>query len=110
MAFTLVAVTGKFESNGLPMAGTLTFTLNQPLQNGNVIAPATPTTVTLDGNGAFETELYAADDTATVPQGVWYGVTEQLTGCQPRDYFIFVSQATNPVDLSVLMPGQPGYL
>lgn len=110
MAFTPVTVEGTFKSSaGQSAAGTLTFTLTQAMVNGGVSVPPSPIIATLDGSGHFSTVLYANDDEATVPQGVQYGVTEQVTGAQPRDYFILVSHATTPVDLSTLTPGEPGW-
>jgi hypothetical protein len=44
-----------------------------------------------------------------VPQDTQYGVTEQLTGAQPRDYYIRVSHEASPVDISTLMPGETGW-
>jgi hypothetical protein len=110
MAFTPVTVTGSYESeSGATAAGTVTFTLTQAMQNADQIVTPTPITVTLDGTGHFSTVLLANDDTGTTPPGVCYGVTEQITGGQQRDYFIVVSHATSPVDLSTLMPQQPGW-
>jgi hypothetical protein len=84
--FTLVTLTGTFQTGGEPATGTLTFTLTQPMQDGDSILPASPVTVSLDENGRFSVVLAANDDPATVPQGVQYGVTEQVVGAQPRDY------------------------
>lgn len=110
MAFTKVTVVGTYESGpGHPAAGTITFTLTQPMENSNVIVPAEPVAATLDASGHFTVELFANDDAETIPQGVQYGVTEQITGAQPRDYFIIVSHASSPVDISTLMPGEPGW-
>lgn len=110
MAFTLVTITGTYESQaGAAAAGTVTFTLTKPMQCGNVIINPAPITVTLDGSGHFSTTLAANDDTGTVPQDAQYGVTELITGAEPRDYFITVAHATNPVDISTLMPGEVGW-
>ena len=110
MAFTVVTVVGTFQSESAAAAsGTLTFTLTKAMENGNVVIPPAPITVTLDGSGHFSQTLLANDDTGTVPPGVQYGVTEQIAGAQPRDYFITVAQAVTPVDISTLMPGAPGW-
>lgn len=107
--FTEVVVTGSYpQENGAPAQGTLTFTLTQPMANG-VTVPPSPITVTLAEDGTFTVVLLANDDAATVPQGVRYGVTEQITGAQPRDYFIVVSHETSPVDIATLMPGEGGW-
>lgn len=111
MSFTSVTLTGSFQSGaGEPLAGTLTFTLTQAMANSNVVVSPGPVEITLDDNGSFSIELLANDDPATVPQGVLYGVTEQVSGAQPRDYAILLSHATSPVDISTLMPGQTGWL
>lgn len=110
MSFTAVELVGTFNTQaGQPATGTLTLTLTQAMTNGDVVIPASPVTVTLDESGHFATHLAANDDTATVPQGVQYGVTEQIVGAQPRDYFILVAHAISPVDISTLMPGETGW-
>ncbi len=108
MAFTSVELTGTFQSP-TPASGTLTFTLTQAITNGDVVLAPSPVTVTLDEGGRFSLMLAANDDAATIPQGVRYGVTEQIAGAQPRDYFILVPHATSPVDISTLMPGEQGW-
>lgn len=106
LGFSSVTVTGTYSPS---TSGTITFTLTQPMANNDVILLPDPIIVTLS-SGTFSTTLSANDDTATVPQGVLWGVTENITGCQPRDYFITVSAAAAPtVDISTLMPGQIGW-
>jgi hypothetical protein len=108
--FTQVTLTGTFqEPAGGPAAGTLTFTLTQAMANADVTIPPKPITATLDENGRFRVVLFANDDEDTVPQGVQYGVTEQVTGAQPRDYFILVSHTEGAVDISTLTPGEQGW-
>jgi hypothetical protein len=103
--FTEVVVTGSYVTeNGEPAAGALTFTLTQPMANGVTVPPG-PITSTLT-DGGFTVVLLANDDAETVPQGVRYGVTERITGAQPRDYFILVSHETSPVDIATLMPAE----
>lgn len=110
MAFTMVTVTGTYETQaGAAAAGSVTFTLTKSIQNGNVIINPEPVTVTLDGSGHFSTTLAANDDTGTVPVDTQYGVTELITGAEPRDYFVTLSHATSPVDISTLMPGDGGW-
>lgn len=110
MSFTSIELVGTFNTQtGEPAAGTITFTLTQPMTNGDVVIPAEPVTVTLDEHGHFSITLLANDDTGTIPANVQYGVTEQIAGAQPRDYFINVSHTTSPVDISTLMPGEPGW-
>jgi hypothetical protein len=107
--FTAITVTGTYLNQGVPMTGALTFTLTATMANNGVTAVPTPVVATLDATGKFAVVLYANDDTATVPQGVCYGVTEQIDGAQPWDYFITVPSATSPVDIATLRPGQLGW-
>ncbi len=110
MAFTLVTLTGTFELQpGEPSSGELTFTLTQGMSNANIALPATPIKVQLDDSGHFSVQLAANDDPTTEPQGVLYGVTELVVGAQPRDYFIELSHTATPVDISTLIPGEPGW-
>lgn len=103
MAVTQITVQGTFTVGGEPASGTVTFTLTQPITNGTDTIPCAPVSATLDGTGSFSHPLPATDDPGTVPQGVWYGVTEQIAGAQPRDYFIQVS-ATGPNPLTLSPP------
>lgn len=103
--FTLVTVTGSY---GTSAAGTVTFTLTQPMANADAILLPDPIVVTLAAS-AFSQALAANDDTATIPQGVLWAVTENIDGSQPRDYFITVPSALTTIDISTLMPGQIGW-
>lgn len=103
--FTLVTVTATFDDQTLEGAeaseGTVTFSLTQPIANGGTTITTAPLIASLDGTGALRVTLVATDDAGTTPEGVWYGVTEQITGAQPRDYFIQVSAAgPNPLALA----------
>ena len=111
MAFTAITVTGTFEAaSGAAASGTLTFTLTEAMENGNVVVSPAPIVVALDSSGHFSTNLFANDDMGTVPAGVQYGVTEQIAGAEPRDYFITVpSGLGGTVDISTLMPGDVGW-
>lgn len=109
MAFTQVTITGTYNTQaGATASGSVTFTLTKPMENGDIINPQ-PVTVTLDSSGHFSTTLAANDDTGTVPSDTQYGVTELISGAEPRDYFITVSHSVNPVDISTLMPGETGW-
>lgn len=106
LGFTIVNVTGTYSP---ATSGTVTFTLTQPMANNDVILLPSPTIATLAA-GAFSVALAANDDITTTPQGVLWGVTENISGCQPRDYFITVSSTSAPtVDISTLMPGPIGW-
>jgi hypothetical protein len=111
MAFTAIQVTGTYQSeSGAPASGTLTFQLTQAMENTNVVITPSPIVVTLDSSGHFTQTLLANDDAGTVPPGVMYGVTEQVTSAEPRDYFITIpSGLGGTVDISTLMPGAPGW-
>jgi hypothetical protein len=67
--------------------------------------------VVMTGAPQFSVTLQANDDPGTVPQGVWWGVTETITGAQPRDYFITIPAAApnGTIDISTLTPGQTGW-
>ena len=111
MAFTLITVTGTYNTQaGAAAAGSIIFTLTKAMENGDVIISPSPITVTFDSSGAFSTVLLANDDAGTVPSDVQYGVTEMITGAQPRDYFITVpSGLGTSVDISTLTPGGVGW-
>lgn len=108
--FTPITLMGTFASQpGQTASGELTFTLTQGMSNANTTLPATPIKVQLDEEGSFSVQLAANDDPETEPQGVLYGVTEIIVGAQPRDYFIKLSREQLTVDISTLMPGEPGW-
>lgn len=110
MSFTPVTLEGTFENqSGEAASGTLTFTLAQSMSNDRVVIAAVPIVVTLDAEGHFSVVLLANDDEDTTPEGVQYGVTETLTSAQPRDYSITISHTTSPVDISTLIPSEPGW-
>lgn len=107
VGFTLITVNVTFDDQtpegAEPSSGTVTFTLLQPIANGTTTITCAPLIASLDDTGALSVVLVATDDAGTVPPGVWYGVTEQITGAQPRDYFIQVS-ATGPNPLVLAPP------
>jgi hypothetical protein len=94
MAFTAVTVTGSY---GWSATGSLTFTLAQAMSNADTILLPQPLVATLLA-GSFSQLLQANTDPGTVPQGVMWGVTEQITGAQPRDYFIEVPAIVTETD------------
>lgn len=103
--FTTVTVQGTYDTLDGTSPGSVTFTLTQPISNSGTTIPCIPLTVEVAGDGTLSVVLVATDDTGTVPAGVWYGVTEEIVGAQPRDAFIFISaSAPSPVQLSDLMP------
>jgi hypothetical protein len=86
VSFTLVTLTGNY---GSAATGTLTFTLTETMADADSVLVPQPITASLAA-GAFSQVLQSNVDPATSPQGVMWGVTEQVTGAQPRDYFIEV--------------------
>lgn len=118
MAFTSVTVTsgpgsppaGWTQEDGTPAAGTVTFRLTAPMSNdGNTVVPV-PVTVTLNASGSFSVALDANDDSGTTPEGVQYTVLEEIGGASSREYNITVPSGLGAtVELSSLMPGQPGF-
>jgi hypothetical protein len=68
-------VTGQYIApDGSVVAGTLRFIPSETVYDvsGNVIVPASPILVTLDGTGAFAVNLAVTDDPTTAPTGwVW---------------------------------------
>ena len=109
--FTLVQIQASFSAEGQAASGTVTFTLTRPVANGTMIVPSSPLVVSLDTDGNLSATLVATDDIGTAPAGIWYSVTEQLDGAQPRDYFIFISAiGPNPVQLASLIPATGAWL
>jgi len=84
--FSLVSLTGNY---GTGVSGSLTFTLSDAMSNSNVISVPTPIVVAVT-NGTFSQTFYSNLDAATVPQGIAWCVTEQITGSPVRDYSIFI--------------------
>lgn len=97
MAFTMITITGNY---GASATGSLTFTLTQAMANSGQIVVPTPLTLTLV-NGAFSTSLQSNVDPATTPQGVVWGVTEEISGAGARDYFIEVPSVLTETNGSV---------
>lgn len=108
--FTTVTVTGSYGIQGDAPEGTVTFTLTQSVSNGGLTVLCAPLIVELDADGGLSVVLVATDDAGTAPAGVWYGVTEQITGAQPRDSFILVSATDAPTAaLDALLPSTPAW-
>ena len=102
MSFTSVTVTGTYVLPNAGVAiGSVTFQPSDEMRNGGVIVPAAPVTVTLDGTGHFSIGLWANDDSATLPTGTSYTVTEDL-GAEVRTYNVVIPSASGTVDLSTL--------
>lgn len=112
MSFTSITVSGTFQNeDGTAAAGTLQFQLSAPMVNADLVIEPVPVTVTLNSQGKFSLPLKANDDPTTTPQGTTYTVIERITSSSNREYSIVVPH-TAPgaaVDLSTLMPVQPGF-
>ncbi len=112
MAATSVTVTGTFQNeDGTAAAGTLQFQLSAPIANSGIVTEPVPLTVTLNSSGSFSVPLKANNDPATVPEGTSYTVLERVTSTSNREYSVVVpyNAPGGTVDLSTLMPQQPGF-
>jgi len=110
MAFTSIIVTGQYleTGTGAPQEGRVTFLATAPMRQAATNQTISPTqlTVELDDDGAFSVELYATNDTQTIPQGVQYEVTERIRGAVLNKYFISIDKDAigGTVDLADLVP------
>jgi hypothetical protein len=107
MAATTITVTGTYlNADGTACAGTVTFTLSEPITNSGVIYHQAPQVATLNGSGAISQILVANDDTGTTPTGSFYTVSEVLSGAPSREYSITAPHTAvgSTIDLSTLMP------
>lgn len=112
MSFTSITVTAHFENeDGTAAAGTVQFQLSSVIANADVVIEPVPLTVTLNATGKLSVPLKANDDAGTIPEGSTYTVVERVTSTSNREYSIVVPHTapTSTVDLSTLMPGQPGF-
>jgi hypothetical protein len=100
-------LTGKFmDLQGQPIRGRLVITANviSVADAGNLLTIiATPRTVLLDNNGAFDIFLPATNDPDVNPSGWNYKVTEQWDGGGGRTYNIDAPEGATQ-DLSVVAP------
>lgn len=116
-----VQLRGRYvDPQGLPLAGTVSFTPPPTvvLKDSNLMVGRT-TTVTLDEEGSFVVWLVATDSPNMSPVGWAYQVTEQLTAPTPqvppfvpappptRTFYILLPSGSGPVDLADLAPAQP---
>jgi len=109
---TMITVTGRYlTADGAAAAGRVKFTPSVPTADGSgdpaVIFPLAPVVVTLDGDGAFTTELAATDDADLSPNGFTYLVVEAITGAPQRAYSIALPGSDTTVDLAGLAPVVP---
>jgi len=108
--FQTVTVTGTYLGiDGAVLSGTVKFMANATLVDASaavVIVPK-PLVVTLDGNGAFTTQLPATNDPDIAPLNFAYEVTETFDRAGTRHYFIQVPFDTvGSLDLSTIAPLQ----
>jgi hypothetical protein len=114
MAFTLVTVTGMWETpeGGEAASGTVTATLRRTMRNGTTQITPRPVLGKLDGEGRLVTQdggpfrLPATDDSGTTPVGVAYEWTVELDNAPLQHFFAPLAHATSPVDITTLEPSQ----
>ncbi|GAB2859154.1 hypothetical protein GCM10022221_68400 [Actinocorallia aurea] len=106
MPFQTRIVTGRFaNAQGLPAAGTVTFTPSMRLRDFAVPAGIVngPASTTLGPDGTFRIALIPTDAGSVVPPGWHYHVVEQING-HHRIYDIVIPSGTGPLNLADLAP------
>ncbi|MER5482650.1 SGNH/GDSL hydrolase family protein [Streptomyces sp. NPDC002812] len=107
-----VLVTGRFRRpDGTPYQGTVSFqapVLIEMEQALTVIAGKA--TATLDENGEFSLRLVATDNPGMDPTGWVYTVTVLLDDGTTRSGAVTLSSTVTEIDLTKLMPADPGQL
>lgn len=96
--FSTVTLTGNY---GAGTAGSLLFQLQQPIMNNAVTTPTVPIVVALDTSGSFSQTFTATGDASTVPSGIWYNVTESITGAPIADYAIAIPGIQTDTEASI---------
>lgn len=109
--FNTIPVHGRWlDLNGTPLAGSVTFTISQPLVDPSellVIMPA-PIKATLDAAGEITVSLPGTDDPDITPTGFTYDVSEDFGKGGKRSYSIQVPIATvGTLELATVSPVQP---
>lgn len=100
-----ITLTGTFlDSNGAALSGSVTFAPPPELVDpANAILYATPVTATLDVSGHFSVTLICTDNSALIPVGWSYTVTENVRGT--RSYPVYLPHTLgSTVDLSSVVP------
>ena len=89
MPFTVATITGNYvTATGAPATGSVEFTLDHSIQNGNVtLLAGTSTQTTLDASGNISQQLVATTDPGTQPQGALWRVDERV-GVFTRSFFM----------------------
>lgn len=105
MAITSVTVVGEYtkaDGGSTPSEGTVTFLLNDALQDtsGLTIVGRTPVVATLV-DGAFSIVLAATDDVGVIPTNATYHVTEVIDG-ETTEFDIPISNAASPINLAAI--------
>lgn len=107
---TIVTVVGQYvDYLGVPVSGSIKFTLNETLQNpsGDQIVAKSTHSAMLNEFGEFTIVLPATDDSDLEPAPYVYQVEEAFLG--GKIYNISVPAAVSPVDISDLRPTDSGY-
>lgn len=104
----LVNVTGTYVArDGVPCAGSVTFSSPQLVLRSGIIVPAADIVFTLDANGSFTGQIPATDDPNANPSGWVYTVTENVPGGR-QGYLISAPHTSPGIDLSTVVPiGMP---
>jgi hypothetical protein len=98
-------VTGQYVApDGSVVAGTLRFIPSETVYDlaGNVIVPASPILVVLDGTGAFSVDLAVTDSTDTSPTGWLWQVSELIPNGKEATFSVPGASAAS-VPLTTLM-------
>lgn len=105
MAFSLITVTADYDApDGTDPIGTVSFTPEQPMVNGDTVVAA-PVTRSLTFDGLLVIQLAANTDPGTVPVGVQYLVQEAINGVT-RSYYVSVPHNVGTsIALTDLEPG-----
>lgn len=104
----LVNVTGTYVArDGVPCAGSVTFSSPQLVLRSGTIVPAADIVFTLNASGSFAGQIPATDDPNANPSGWVYTVSENVPG--GRQGYQIVAPHTSPgIDLSTVIPiGMP---
>lgn len=91
-------------ADGTPASGTIQFTLNKAITNGNLTIVPAQVSAQLDATGHLSVTLISTQDGTSVPQDALWRVDERVLGAQARTYEIGVPSGGVAVELGSLMP------
>jgi len=108
MAFTKRTITHTFENaDGTPSSGRITFTLTKRMTNGNKTITPSAIAVSLPTSGQLSVELFANNDSGTLPEDAQWKMELHILGADPEEFFITVPSGAGTVELATLLPTQP---